>query len=66
MYSVFRIPQSTFRIQRIMFDFPFSIFPARSLRILHSEFRIEWSEWRESNPRDCLGKAEHYHYATLA
>ena len=25
-----------------------------------------WSEWRESNPRSCLGKAEHYHYATLA
>ena len=24
------------------------------------------SEWRESNPRSCLGKAEHYHYATLA
>ena len=27
---------------------------------------VEWSEWRESNPRSCLGKAEHYHYATLA
>jgi hypothetical protein len=25
-----------------------------------------WSEWRESNPRNCLGKATHYHYATLA
>ncbi len=28
--------------------------------------RNKWSEWRESNPRNCLGKATHYHYATLA
>ena len=32
----------------------------------HLIIKIKWSEWRESNPRSCLGKAEHYHYATLA